>query len=499
MATIVLGAVGAAVGSAIGGTVLGLSSAVIGRFIGANLGRAIDQRLMGAGSDVVETGRIDRLRLTGTSEGSPIPVVQGRMRISGQVIWATRFREQVTTTGGGGGKGSPKQPTTRSYSYSVSLAIALCEGKIARIGRIWADGKEISPRDLGLNVHVGDENQLPDPRIAAVEGAGNAPAYRGIAYVVIEDMDLTRFGNRVPQMTFEVIRPTQADTPGTEGLGPDLAEAIRGVALVPGTGEYALATTAVHYSAGFGNATSANVHTPSGKPDFLTSMEALRGELPNCGSVSMIVSWFGDDLRAGQCALKPKVEHKQADGAEMPWRVSGLRRGSSELVPKLNGRVVYGGTPTDQSVAEAIGNLNGGGQRIVFYPFILMEQLAGNGLPDPWGSGPDQPVLPWRGRITGSVAPGLPGSPDGTSAAEAGVAAFFGAARPGDFQAVHSNGAFQTISYTGPAEWSYRRFILHYAHLCAQQAVFRPFASVRKCVDLRRSEGRATSSPRLMR
>ena len=62
MATIVLAAVGAAAGAGFGGTVLGLSGAVIGRAVGATLGRVIDQRLMGAGSEAVETGRVDRFR-----------------------------------------------------------------------------------------------------------------------------------------------------------------------------------------------------------------------------------------------------------------------------------------------------------------------------------------------------------------------------------------------------------------------------------------------------
>ena len=33
---------------------------------------------------------------------------------------------------------------------------------------------------------------MPDPKIEAVQGAGSAPAYRGLAYVVIEDLDLGR-------------------------------------------------------------------------------------------------------------------------------------------------------------------------------------------------------------------------------------------------------------------------------------------------------------------
>jgi hypothetical protein len=70
--------------------------------------------------------------------------------------------------------------------------------------------------------------------------------------------------------------------------------------------------------------------------------------------------------------------------------------------------------------------------------------------------------LPWRGRITLSLAPGQAGSPDRSAAAAVEVAAFFGAAQPGDF-ALTAGG----VTYTGPAEWSLRRFILHQAHLCA--------------------------------
>ncbi|MDZ7905069.1 MAG: glycoside hydrolase/phage tail family protein [Cypionkella sp.] len=132
-------------------------------------------------------------------------------------------------------------------------------------------------------------------------------------------------------------------------------------------------------------------------------------------------------------------------------------------IPKLAGRAVYGGTPDDRSVIEAITALKAGGQKVTFYPFVLMDQMAGNGLPDPYSDAGDQPVLPWRGRITGSAAPGQAGSPDGTSAATAQIDDFFGNAAPSQFS--HSPAG---VTYTGPDhQWRYRRFILHYAHLCA--------------------------------
>lgn len=364
MATLLLSAAGAAVGAGFGGTVLGLSGAVIGRAVGATVGRIIDQRIMGAGSQAVEVGKIDRFRLMGASEGTAIPLVWGRTRVAGQVIWATQFQETVTARGG---KGAP-QPKTRAYDYTVSIAIALCEGEITRVGRIWADGQEIEKDQLSLRVYTGNELQMPDPKIAAVEGAAYAPAYRGTAYVVIEDLALSRFGNRVPQFNFEVMRRAKS----TGRPQTDLPASIKGVALIPGTGEYALATTRVHYAEGLGVNRSANVNSPSGRTDFQTSLEQLVEELPEANAVSLVVSWFGSDLRCGECLVKPKVEQTQFDGVGMPWRAGGIGRSAAETVPIEAARPVYGGTPADSAVIEAIRAANDAGKQVMFYPFILM-------------------------------------------------------------------------------------------------------------------------------
>ncbi|MBM7068028.1 glycoside hydrolase/phage tail family protein [Actibacterium sp. 188UL27-1] len=459
MATILLSAAGAAAGSAFGGSFLGLSATVLGKAVGATLGKVIDQRLLGTGSEVVETGKVERFRVSGAGEGEALGQVFGRVRLGGQVIWASRFQERISESGGGG-KGSPPQPKTRSFSYSVSLAVALCEGEITSVGRVWADGVEIARDSINMRVYTGTEDQLPDSKMEAVEGTGLVPAYRGIAYVVIEDLALSAYGNRVPQFSFEVIRP--ADPTFVPEETESMSRLVQAVALMPGTGEYALATTPVRYKARLGDVRSANLNAPSGKTDFATSLDQLTSELPNCSAVSLIVSWFGDDLRCGACQLRPKVEQRKVDGVEMPWRVSGVSRGQAEVLAQVDGRTVYGGTPTDASIIQAIRASQEAGQRVMFYPFILMEQLAENGLSDPWTGELDQPVLPWRGRITLSAAPGQAGSPDQTPQADAEVAAFMGQASVSDFSVSGSS-----VTYSGPAEWSFRRFILHYAHLCA--------------------------------
>ena len=145
MATLVLSAAGAAAGGALGGSVLGLSAAVIGRAVGATAGRWIDQKLMGAGSDVVDQGRVERFRLTGASEGAAVAQVFGRMRVPGQVIWSSDFLESRSSRRSSGGKGAgTASGSVTSYRYSISLAVALCEGEISHVGRIWADGEELT-------------------------------------------------------------------------------------------------------------------------------------------------------------------------------------------------------------------------------------------------------------------------------------------------------------------------------------------------------------------
>lgn len=458
MATLVLSAVGGAIGASVGGAAFGLSSVVIGRAIGATIGRSLDQRLLGGGSDPVERGRIENLRMLGSREGASIPRVFGAMRVSGQIIWATSFKEHVETSGGGKGIPSPS-PEVKEYSYSMSLAIALCEGEITRIGKVWADGKEISLDGVEYRVYTGSEDQVADPVIVAVEGAENAPAYRGTAYIVFENLDLSKFGNRIPQLNFEVLRKPE---PLGEGLLQEAADLVTAVALVPGTGEYALAAEPVTYTYGKGVSRSANVHGHGDATDLVRSMEQMGQDLPACESVSLVVSWFGDDLRCNLCQLQPAVEQNSNDGDSMPWVVSGQGRGGAKLIGTVDDRSAFGGTPADESVIQAIQHIHAEGKEVMFYPFILMDILEDNGLADPWSDALIQPTVPWRGRITTSKAPGLFGSPDQSAAAASEVDAFFGTAAVGDFTQTATG-----VNYSGPAEWSYRRFVLHYAHLCA--------------------------------
>src|SRR3546814_10976492 len=56
-----------------------------------------------------------------------------------------------------------------------------------------------------VRVYLGSESQEPDPLVIASEGPADAPAYRGLAYVVFENLQLADFANRIPNLSFEVI------------------------------------------------------------------------------------------------------------------------------------------------------------------------------------------------------------------------------------------------------------------------------------------------------
>lgn len=456
MATLLLAGAGSAVGGALGGSLAGLTTMALGRAAGATLGSVVDQRLLGSGSAPVESGRVERFRVMGAGEGAVLPRVFGRVRVAGQIIWSSNFLEASNATRVGG-KGGGQE--VREFSYSISIAVALCEGEIIRIGRIWADGQPVDQSGMVWRLHRGADDQLPDPFISAIEGDGSAPAYRGTAYVVFENLDLTPYGNRIPQFSFEVFR---RPNPTNSGVEKHPALDVRGVALVPGTGEYSLATEPVHFSFGRGDTQFINVNNDRGLPDLSVSLDQLESELPNVESIGLVVSWFGSDLRCDRCVLKPMVEQAEIDAVAMPWVVGGISRSQASIVSRLEDRPLFGGTPADAAVIQAIERINASGQQVMFYPFILMDIVQNNGLDDPWSASSSQPPVPWRGRITLSRAPGLAGSPDKTGVAALEVDAFFGAAEPSDFIV---DG--KTVRYNGPEEWSYRRFILHYAHLVA--------------------------------
>ncbi len=76
----------------------------------------------------IEGQWLDSLRITSATEGAIIPRLYGRMRIGGNIIWATDFREETRTTTQGGGKGGGGgRVQTTEYLYYAKVQFMLPE------------------------------------------------------------------------------------------------------------------------------------------------------------------------------------------------------------------------------------------------------------------------------------------------------------------------------------------------------------------------------------
>ncbi len=204
MATVVLTVVG------------GLIGGPVGAAIGAYAGQQIDAEIFKPKGR--EGPRLADLKIQASTYGQQIPQLFGTMRVAGSVIWATDLIERREKHGGGKGR-----PSTTEFSYAVSLAVALSSRPIRAIRRIWADGNLLRGTSgtfqerCVFRWYEGSEDQAVDPLIAAAIGIGSASAFRGLSYVVFEELELASFGNRIPALTFEVEADADAIDAGFVG------------------------------------------------------------------------------------------------------------------------------------------------------------------------------------------------------------------------------------------------------------------------------------------
>ncbi len=185
MASIVFSSMGQAIGGP------------FGALSGAITGSAIDTLLFSRR----RPSMVDRIQRS--AYGVIFPRVFGVVRAAGIVIWA-HVSDQ-------GAKGSGER------SGTASIAVAVSSRGIRSIRRIWADGREI--RNLSgefvsptiMRTYDGTQTEA-DPVIVAVEGLERAPCFAGLAYVVFDNLALEAYGNRIPNLSFEV----EADEGGVD-------------------------------------------------------------------------------------------------------------------------------------------------------------------------------------------------------------------------------------------------------------------------------------------
>lgn len=207
MAEIALGVAGAAIAGIPG---LGVTA-----FTGFQVGVALGSILFPPSGPKYDRGRLDEIRIQNAQQSSPIPIIYGRNRTAGTILWASGLieRSKSSTQGGKGGGGGV---TTTEYFYSTNMAVLVCEGPVTKIRRIWANDVVIYDWRSGgsptvadwvdpakVRVYLGNQT-TPDAAIEADKGAGNVPAFKGLCYVVFEDLQLAELGNQIPNLTFEV-------------------------------------------------------------------------------------------------------------------------------------------------------------------------------------------------------------------------------------------------------------------------------------------------------
>ena len=222
------------------------------------------------------------------------------------------------------------------------------------------------------------------------------------------------------------------------------------VNLIPASGEFTYDTVA--YSGQYLHAPMLPINTycaPGGsRTDLMFALDDLQASLPNCGFVALVVQWMGNSLDASVCKIYPSSTYlggafQPTAGGTDSWRVSDVTLATPGLIAisRPDGvHSAYGGTPSDQSVVRCIQEIRRRGLKVALYLQMNM----------------DVPGQPWRGLCAYA--------PDANAQASAVVAGFLGAAAPAMFT---PDAAGLTVRYSGPVlDFTYRRFVLHYAWLC---------------------------------
>ncbi|AHX03887.1 GTA TIM-barrel-like domain protein [Ehrlichia chaffeensis str. Heartland] len=317
--------------------------------------------------------KINHLKIQTSSYGKMIPILYGSMRIAGNIIWMDKItintNKDITVI-----NNPNKKSTSHSsiqYTYHTSLAIAICTGHVKKISKIWVNSQPLDLDTITYRFYQGTEDQEPDPLILKL--MGDAPAYRGLSYIVIEDFLLT--DPKIPNFTFEV---TAQST--NASYQEHITQKIKSIHIIPGSGEFAYDTKIqmkiFQQKIGkqyipYGKAQQINNHSRHQKADALISLDQLQESLPNVQWISVIVNWYTDSLNIKDCHIYPAVEFK-FDATTTPdnWHVAEINRETARHISQDN---IIGGTINDKSLIRYIKELKTRGYKVLLYPTIIAD------------------------------------------------------------------------------------------------------------------------------
>lgn len=139
--------------------------------------------LFGGQSFSLSDQRLAGVQIQTSVYGTPVPLVYGTTRISGNVIWMGDFvaTPHTQSAGGKGAMGGGTSSTT--YAYSVSFAFGLCEGPISAVKQGWqSKAKIVSPTstltEAGTIMTVTERRTVPakTPFTITLTNSGNFAA-----------------------------------------------------------------------------------------------------------------------------------------------------------------------------------------------------------------------------------------------------------------------------------------------------------------------------------
>lgn len=384
-----LSGIGGAIGKCFGGGIL----STIGKYAGNALGNYIDKKLTHRDTYSHKfTNAKDAFYVSTAEYGAPIPLIFGRMRIEGQIIWTDRITEKYNSTSTNkyfANKNITHHKEVTNIEYYANFAMALCEGEIAEIGRVWYNDQTISLSGYNFRLYKGDEEQLPDKLIESSSENAHATAHRGLAYIVFEKLPLADFGDKIPNLSFEITR--KANIEKNISKKRLVEDVVKDIIMIPGSGEYVYDTIIQKKSiiGPSGNALTTNVinsHNHYNIANSIYSLNQLQLTCPNIKWVSPVVCWFGNSIDAKDCIIKPAVEFKDDNiSYSEEWKVAGYTRADAyEIRKDENNNPIYGGSVNDASVVRYLIEIRRRGLKIMFYPMFFL----------------DVERKPWRGHVT---------------------------------------------------------------------------------------------------
>ena len=180
--------------------------------------------------DDTTTTELKDLSLQTSTYNKVIPEVFGKVRIAGNIIWAS----PIKTTNIYHAQKTTKSGTQGAYTEKLvrgSFAIAVCKGKVDAIKNIYADGEPLNKAAHYIQIYLGTETQMPNPTMQGYLGT-DIPAFRGLCYVVFHEFPMEQFGNRIPNFTFDVVRQEDLQSDN------DIENVVKSVVMIPGSGEF---------------------------------------------------------------------------------------------------------------------------------------------------------------------------------------------------------------------------------------------------------------------